>query len=65
MAKVLVGSSRKSASPKPVEGDEIDREAMVEIIARVKRLRSGEEQTTGHEDFMRELGFGDDALPPD
>ena len=61
MVKVLVTSSQETepvGSPKPVAEDEIDPEAMAEIIRRVEQWRRGETKVYSNEEVLG-------SLPPD
>ena len=65
MVKVLVGSSRMAAPPTPVEDDELDPEAMRELLRRVERWKRGAGRTIAHETLMRELDCDDAARSGD
>ena len=61
MVKTLVTSARQtepSSPPKPVAEDEIEPEAMAEIIRRVERMRRGEDKVYSNEEVLS-------SLPPD
>ena len=60
MVKFLVTSSQQTepaGSPKPVTEDEIDPEAMAEIIRRVEQMRRGEGKVYSNEEAMQALGL--------
>lgn len=65
MAKALVTSAKAlPAEPdmSPVADDEIDPEAMEEIIRRVERMRRGEDGVFSNEEALRSLGFDPERI---
>ena len=60
MVKFLVTSSQQTepaVSGEPVTEDEIDPEAMAEIIRRVEQMRRGEGKVYSNEEAMQALGL--------
>lgn len=65
MVKSLVTSARKeepAPEPEPVTLDEIDPEAMDEIVRRVERMRRGEDEVFTNEEALRSLGFDPERM---
>lgn len=57
MAEAMTQATEELPQLRPVYDDELAPDTIAEIAATAGRIRRGEEQTTTHEEFMKELGI--------